>query len=908
MVRRSWLPILGALLVSLPALAADEPITKVGTVEGITEYKLANGFRVLLFPDASKPLVTVNNTIFVGSRHEGYGETGMAHLLEHMVFKGTPTFPDVPKALRDHGAGNRFNGTTWVDRTNYYETMPATDENLEFGIKLEADRLVNSYIKREDLISEMTVVRNEFESGENDPERVLSQRMMANAYEWHNYGKSTIGNRSDIERVPIDNLQAFYRKYYRVDNAMLVIAGQFDEKKALEYVVKYFGSLKKPATKLTNTYTEEPAQDGEREVVLRRVGAVGATGVVYHIPALSHEDFAAIETLSDCLTSAPAGRLYKALVDTKKASSVSGNAFGWHDPGLLEVLVKIEDAKGVDAARDAMLATLEKLSEKPITDEEVTRAKQKFKRLFEQLLSTSDQLAVQLSEAAGAGDWRLFFHFRDRLEKVTAADVNRVAEKYLVRSNRTVGVYYPSTKAERTSIPETPNIAKLLEGYKGRAVVAAGESFDPTPENIEKRVVRGEFGGIKTAFLNKKSRGEMVDLRLNLRYGNEDSLKGLTTAATLMSELIDRGTTMHTRQQITDAFSKLGATVSFDGQPTLLSVGIKVKTENLAATLKLVGEVLREPSFPEAEFAKLKTENIEALSTQKTDPIYLGFIALERKLQPYAKDNVRYVPTIEESIALVKAATVQQVKDVYAQLNGQAGELVAVGDFDPKAIEAELAPVLSNWKSSVVFKRVSKPAMPVEKGETIKIDTPDKENAVFISGITFPMTDSDPEYPAMQVGNYLLGGAPLASRLSKRVRGEEGLSYGIQSGVKADFRDKAGSMRVMAITNPKNLDKLDKVVAEEIGKFLKEGVSLEELDSGKKALVDTYKVQRADDRALASQLADGLFAGRTMTYFADLEKKIEGLSPGEIQKAYGKILDTKKLIIIHAGDFSKVKK
>ena len=163
-------------LLASPLLAADAP-TKVATVEGVTEYRLANGARVLLFPEASRPTITVNMTVLVGSRHEGYGETGMAHLLEHMVFKGTPTFPDVPKALRDHGAS--FNGTTNVDRTNYFETLPATDENLEFGIQLEADRLVNSFVKREDLISEMTVVRNEFERGENSPTSVLNQRITA---------------------------------------------------------------------------------------------------------------------------------------------------------------------------------------------------------------------------------------------------------------------------------------------------------------------------------------------------------------------------------------------------------------------------------------------------------------------------------------------------------------------------------------------------------------------------------------------------------------------------------------------------------------------------------------------------------------------------------------------------------
>jgi zinc protease len=342
--------------------------------------------------------------------------------------------------------------------------MPATDENLEFGIKLEADRLTNSYVKREDLLSEMTVVRNEFEMGENDPEHILKQRMMAVAYEWHNYGKSTIGNRSDIERVPIENLQAFYRRFYQVDNAMLVIAGQYDEKKALEYVVKYFGALKKPARKLDQTYTEEPAQDGERLVVLRRVGSVGATGVEYHIPAGSHEDFAALQVLEDCLTDKPGGRLYKALVEGKKAARVSGNAFGWHDPGVIEITAKVEDTNGVDQARDAMIAVLESLGQKPITQEEVDRSKQRFKKFDEETLASSDAFAVQLSEWAGAGDWRLFFLNRDRVEKVTPADVNRVAAKYLIQSNRTVGVYYPTAKPERASIPESPNVAKLLDG------------------------------------------------------------------------------------------------------------------------------------------------------------------------------------------------------------------------------------------------------------------------------------------------------------------------------------------------------------------------------------------------------------------------------------------------------------
>src|SRR5262245_34565682 len=286
---------IGALLLLAWAARAADPPQKVAAVEGVTEYRLANGARVLLFPEPSRDSVTVNMTVLVGSRHEGYGEAGMAHLLEHMVFKGTPTHPLVPKALRDHGAN--FHGTTNVDRTNYFETLRATDENLEFAIRLEADRLVNSYVRREDLVSEMTVVRNEFEIGENSPAGVLMERIHAAAFEWHNYGKTTIGNRVDIERVPIENLQAFYKKYYQPDNVVLIVAGKFEEPRALELVQRYLGTIPKPNRKLDQTYTEEPPQDGERSVILRRVGTVGSVGLAYHMPAASHADWAPLNLL-----------------------------------------------------------------------------------------------------------------------------------------------------------------------------------------------------------------------------------------------------------------------------------------------------------------------------------------------------------------------------------------------------------------------------------------------------------------------------------------------------------------------------------------------------------------------------------------------------------------------------------
>jgi zinc protease len=891
---------------SAQAQKLPDGVTKGDSVEGMTEYRLNNGLRVVLIPDASQPKVTVNMTVFCGSRHEGYGETGMAHLLEHMVFKGCPKFPEVPKALRDHGA--TFNGTTWVDRTNYYETMPAGDENLEFGIELEADRLTRSFLKREDLMSEFTVVRNEFEAGENVPMRVLLQRMTSTAYEWHNYGKSTIGNKADIERVPIENLEAFYRKYYRPDNAMLVVAGKFTEAKALELIAKHFGPLKKPADPLPKTYTEEPPQDGERLVTLRRVGTVAVIGAAYHVPSASHADFPACYVLEGVLSNQPSGRLYKALVESKKASSVYGMAFAWHDPGLLVVGAETEPSN-TDAARDMMLKVLEGLPDSPITEDEVDRIKRQFKKDREQLVANSQRLAIELSEWAGTGDWRLFFLHRDRMEQVKAADVNRAAARYLVRSNRTVGIYVPTKAAERTEVPAAPDVSQLVKGYKGREAVAKGEEFDPTPENVEARAVRGTIGGgVKTAVLEKKTRGNTVNMVLTLRFGNEDALKGKVEAAEFLGSMLMRGTKTRTRQQIQDELDKLGAQVTAGSSAGVLTVRIQAKRDNLASVLEIVGDVLRNPTFPENEFDTLKREKIDQSEKGSTEPQVLALTALRRKLAPHDPGDVRYTPTVAEAVARAKAVTVKEVRDVYeTMLGGGTGEFAAVGDLDGAATLKQLDAILKGWTAKVPYKRIDRKASATAGGTEV-ILTPDKANSVYLAGLTIPLSDSDPDYPALVIGNYALGASPLSSRLSNRVRGKDGLSYGVMSMVQADPIDKQGAFLTFAIANPMNMTKVDAAIAEEIKNFIEKGTSADELEGAKNGYLQSRRVARSNDATLAAQLSSALYTGRPFTFESELEKRLAAIQPGDVKRAFEKHVNPKNLAIIQAGDFKKAQK
>ncbi|MEM9992036.1 MAG: insulinase family protein [Bacteroidota bacterium] len=596
-------------MLSAQTTTIPEGVTKGASVEGITEYQLKNGLRVLLFPDPSKPTITVNITYLVGSRHEGYGETGMAHLLEHLVFKGTPNHPNIPQELTEHGA--RPNGTTWYDRTNYFETFNATEENLRWALDLEADRMINSFIAKEDLDSEMTVVRNEFESGENSPSRVLLERVLSTAYLWHNYGQSTIGARSDLENVPIERLKAFYKKYYQPDNAVLLVAGKIDEVKTLELVDEYFSSIPRPERQLYPTYTKEPAQDGERFVTLRRTGDVQVVSCAYHTPPGAHPHYAPVSVTTQLLTSEPSGRLYKALVETKKASYQWGFAPALKEGGFLYLNADVRKENSLDEARDVMLETLDNLSTNPPTPEEVARAKARILKNLDLAFNNSERVGTRMSEYIAQGDWRLFFLYRDAVEAVTVEDVVNVANIYFKPSNRTVGLFYPTIDPELAEIPDAPDVAELVKDYKGRADIATGEAFDPSPGNIAKRTQESQMkGGLELALLAKKTRGKVVVANMTFRYGTAESLKEKGMLPSLTASMLDKGTSQMNRQEIQDKLDALNARVSFSGRLSAISQRLETERDNLLEVVELVEEMLKNPTFDKQEFSKLIEEQL----------------------------------------------------------------------------------------------------------------------------------------------------------------------------------------------------------------------------------------------------------------------------------------------------------
>lgn len=415
---------------------------------GIEEYRLSNGMKLLLVEQQAAPVVTLMVLYHVGSRNEAVGHTGATHLLEHMMFKGTPTFnaaegTQIATVLKRIGA--QFNATTWYDRTNYFEAVPK--EHLEAVMHLEADRMRQSLIRDEDRESERIVVRNELERGENDPLRVLDQQSWAIAFREHPYHHPTIGWRADVENVPTERLREFYHTFYWPNNAIAIVVGDFDREHTLRLMAKYFGAISPSPRPIQEVYTQEPPQEGERRFTLRRAGEVGVVEISYHTPDARHPDIYPLTLLARLLTDGVTTRLYQSLVDAGLAISVQAHASQLRDPGLFQVYAILRPGVEHQPVETIVLDEIERVKTELVTEPELDRAKKKIEADVYFAREGTLQFAFTLGESESSADWRWFLSYVQNVHQVTPSDLQRVVGQYLHRDNMTVGWFVPKNSA-----------------------------------------------------------------------------------------------------------------------------------------------------------------------------------------------------------------------------------------------------------------------------------------------------------------------------------------------------------------------------------------------------------------------------------------------------------------------------
>ncbi|MEH0167406.1 M16 family metallopeptidase [Roseateles microcysteis] len=890
-----------------PAALAAAP-TFVRELGGIREYRLQSGLQILLFPDEAQSTTTVNITYRVGSRHESQGEYGMAHLLEHLVFKGTPTYKKIDAEFAKRAM--RTNGSTTVDRTNYFASFNANDETLAFAIDLEADRMVNSFIAKADLDSEMSVVRNEFERGENNGMQVLAQRVQAVANDWHAYGHSTIGPKSDIENVPIEKLQAFYKRYYRPDNATLLVAGRFDTEKTLQLIARSFGPLVKPAEAIAQPYTVEPPQDGERSVVVRRVGGQPAVVAYYHVPAIAHPDTAPLIVLSLLMSMQPSGHLYKELVETKLAVGAGLFGLGGYAPGGTQAMAVLPPDGDIAKIEQKLLDLVEGRTGKPFDEAELKRVRDIAVLGYREQMKRPEALIQQISSLLGAGDWRLMFQIMEDLPKVTLTDVERVRKAYFRPANRTVGRYLPATEVERVAIPAAPALDERLAQLQGPPKIEEGERFDPTVQNLQSRSQRRTLAsGIELSTLNKQTRGNTVTLQLRLRWG-EPRATTLALGTDMIDELMNEGSTNWDKQKLRDELVRLKANLSIRGGNQGATVSISAERDTLLPVLRIAADVLQQPLLPADAFDRIRKQNLAGLDASRQELETLrseatrGHVNKARGTQPGDPD---YVPSLEEQIDELKRTTLDDARKFYRDYWSANDARVAVVGALPEGLDAAIEQAFGAWKKRQAqrfVRHVTKPA--VIPAARFDVQAKDKTSAMLQMSQRFELGSQDADYLPMLLAVHVLGGGGMESRLSNRVRQQEGLSYGVGAGLQADYFSRDAALRIGGTFAPQNRERMLAVIQEELARLTSDGITEAELSRAKKDLLEGWRQGRSSDGGLASSLNWFAEIGKDwLSQDGMTETRLQAVTVAQANAAWKKLVRPEGFVISTAGDFNR---
>ncbi|MDY3331624.1 MAG: pitrilysin family protein [Pelistega sp.] len=883
----------------------SQAFTKIQSIEGITEYQLNNGLQILLVPDISKPSTTVNMTYRVGSRHERYGQTGMAHLLEHLVFRGTESYPDALQQFSEKGLN--ANGSTNTERTNYYAIFASDNATLEWYLRWQADVMQNLRISTDDLKKEVDIVLNERERSQNNPMQVLFERIKSSAYHWSNAGTPIIGSPDDLKAMQAKDLQDFYHTYYQPDNATLVITGSFDEAQTMQLIETIFAPIKKLARDLQEAPTLEPIQDGERNIILRQTGNMPFVANAYHIPSAAHKDYVALDMAVNILSDRPSGLLYRELVQDKKtAANTFGLVHTQYHSGLAFFGAQLNDNKDITTVTEQLNQLLENLAAHPLTEEELQRARTYWLNQWQKLYANTEHLGIGLSEAIAAGDWRLFFLERDYVKAVTLAEVQQAAEQYFVPSNRISGQYIPTEKAARAPKIERPDLATIFADYKGDPTHQLIEAFDTSAENIQaktqKDTITLDNGTIQYALLPKPTRGNRVFANYRIKFSELDKLSGQATLSSFAASLITSGTDTLSQQDIQDTVDELNGSLSYHISGNQLVVSLSSTQEHIAELLAFSLSLIQHANYPEQELNNFITQVRRAIKANSDEPASKASHALNRYLSDFASTDFRYVASPEEQLAAIDRINRNELIS-FNRKNFGAGniDVSIVGAFEPQTIIQTLQTEISQWSTAPRYQYIADPYGDYAPQEFV-IKTPEKANAIFIGKLLLPIQNNDADFPALVVANHLLGGSE-ASRLFQAVRADKGLSYSVNSGINASSFEPSAEWTIQAIYSPTNREVVRNTIIDTVKKASTEGFTQEELNKGIAAIINLRSLARAQDNVLSSTWLRYLESGRDFKWNKAFEEKVKALTLAEVNAVAKKYFNIEKMSMAFAGDF-----
>ena len=901
-----------ALLASSGAAALPANVEHVETFRGIAQYRLkSNGMTILLAPDRTRPVFTFMVVYHVGSRNEAPGNTGSAHLLEHMIFnkstenfgraKGHKTFQEV---LYESGASaDSSNMTTWYDRMNGYSTLPS--DKLDVAMKIEADRLGRALILDSERASEMSVVRNEYEIGENNPLQALLKATVGAAIVAHPYHWDTIGYRSDIEGVSTEKLREHYKAYFHPDNSEALLVGDFDTEAALALFEREFGAFKRAPNAIPKVITVEPPQEGERRALVKRPGTVGLTMLGYIRPGATHPDFMALEVLNSILSDGVNSRLHQALVEKGLATNVSAYNFTLRDPYPMLLFATNAPGKSHADVEAAIKTTVAEVVDKGVTDAEVKRAQQQIEVGVIRSRDGTYNFASNLGEAVASTDWKWFLTYIDNIKAVTPADVQRVAGAYLVPDHATVGWFVPTPGAK--SAPPMAQAAPVVTPPAASAKPATPPASAPaasTGKSFAQRTVRKVLANGVIVDVIENHTVPTVAVRALLFAGDSSAPAGKPALPGLVANMLARGTKSRTKEQIGALLDDVGATHSWFAAQNQVVGEAGGMARNLPLMLEIMSDEMRNPAFGSEELAKARKELENAYLQADDNTSARGQERLWQLI--YAKDHPYYPKGRAVMVANLGSLTETDLRAFQqARYNGAGTIIAVVGDVDAAAtvalVEKHFGALPRGERYSNMRVATTMPTAPGREAITLR----GKANMNILIGAASGLRRTDADYEASLVGNAALGQTALSSRLGKRVRDTEGLTYQIYSRfTQSDEIDGAWFANVFVA--PQNLAKALKSTQEVIATYARDGATDTEVEAQKSFFAGNFKVGLGTNGGVANALIAAEKFGFGPKYLDEYPARINAVTTARANEAMRKHFAADRLHLIVAGDLEKL--
>ncbi|MEO7714587.1 MAG: pitrilysin family protein [Capsulimonas sp.] len=897
---------------------ANKAASKPTLVNGIRETTLPNGLTILTKEVHAAPVVYFSVWYKVGSVNEQVGQTGMSHLMEHMMFKGTKSRGPgvISSTLQANGA--EFNASTYFDRTEYHETLAS--DRLETAMKIESDRMVNSLYDEAQHQKEMTVVRSEYEAGENNPGQALDKAVRLAAFQVHPYRWNTIGFRSDIENFTRDEMYDYYKNYYTPNNATVVIVGDIDTAKAVEMVRKYFGSMK-PHPVSEHFLTPEPVQEGERRVLVSRAGTTPQIEIAYHIPGVMDPDRYTLDVIETVLNGGRTARFFQDLVQTGLASDTDAGDIGLRDPELLQIGASAQPGHTNPELEKALLAEIEKLKTEPITDEELARALNQAEAGYVFGKESVSAQGSLLGEDAMRGDWRRGEYYLENLRKVTKTDIQRVAQKYFVERNRNVGYFEPirpagggdtargggglTTAAPTAWVDPKPAKVNLSDYHMSRPVATRGARVmaDAAPAKgaLPTKVVLDN--GVTVIVQENHATptvsiaGALMSAGSIFEPADKRGLAGFTASQ------LSRGTQSRSLLDIAKILEGGGSSVSVGGGDEFVSLGGHGLSKNFDTLLDVLSDELRHASFPADELEKARRQTLAGIDSARSNTGTLVGIAFRNAIYP--STHPYSSPTLDEQEAFVKGVTRDDLAAFYAaHYAPDKMVLTIVGDVDTQTAIDGVKKYFGDWAKKGDLPDISIPAVAAPTGpfQTIVIPVPDKAQVDVRYGFPGGLKRSDPDFYAENVLNFILGGGTLASRLGLSVRDKMGLVYGITSSV--DARLGEGPFGVRYGSNPANVDKAADEMLSQVQMIHDKGVTKDEVAQAISYLTGSYAVTLSTNSAVAGQLLTTQVYGLGLDYIQKRNDLYRAVTVDQVNAAAKKYLKPGSGVLAISGTYT----